>query len=569
VKTLLQCLCIAAVVLLAATAAPAAQYVVDQQNPAASDQNAGTWDKPWKTVQHAADAVQAGDVVCVMEGVYDEAVTLKTSGTAQAPIVFRGLPRQKAQVKGFVCGKTSWVRIEGCRFVDEGVTVGGDHVEVLDNYFHEVRHQAVSGTATNIRAAYNRAYAPSAGFAATGQNWLVEANEVERMIYKTVECDNARFFGKGHVFARNYFHGTAQAEVASSHVDGFQTWHRQGKDAETAHEMQFLDNFVLNFHQGIIARSPEVGALSKYTIRGNVFAHGLLPNEKGAAVGLIFENVPDVTVEHNLIADVQWYAFSPSGATSGVLRDNLVYKVGSFDRGKRPDGFKVERNMAFECKTELPAEAAAQKDPLFVDPSKDNWRLRPESPAIKAGTDGSALGPFAVPAVYVVDVNHPGASDEAAVGHPGRPFKTLTHALNVAKAGETIVIYGGIYRECPVAKADDVTVRAAAGQRVIITGADLVEPWQRDGNGWTAAMKAAPKDLRCNGQPAAKAAYDAAAGKLRVQGEDPRLSVYEVAVRPVGLDLAGKKVRVEGLVEIAAEKPVANGEKATIATGKP
>jgi len=171
--------------------------------------------------------------------------------------------------------------------------------------------------------------------------------------------------------------------------------------------------------------------------------------------------------------------------------------------------------------------------------------------------------------VYYVDVNHPGASDEAAVGHPGRPFKTLTHALKVAKAGETIVVYGGIYRECPVATADDVTVKAAAGQQVVISGADLVESWQREGNGWVAVMKTAPKDLRCNGQPAMKASYDAASGKLRVQGEDPRLSVYEVAARPVGLDLAGKKVRVEGLAVIAAEKSVANGEKATIVTEKP
>src|SRR5690349_3251901 len=59
----------------------AATYVVDQAVPGAADTNPGTERKPFKTVQHAADAAQAGDTIFVMEGQYDERVKVKTGGT--------------------------------------------------------------------------------------------------------------------------------------------------------------------------------------------------------------------------------------------------------------------------------------------------------------------------------------------------------------------------------------------------------------------------------------------------------------------------------------------------------
>ncbi|MEO8671686.1 MAG: right-handed parallel beta-helix repeat-containing protein [Tahibacter sp.] len=45
---------------------------------------------PLKTIQHAADLAQAGDLVLIGPGVYREAVNVPRSGTAAQPIVFRG-----------------------------------------------------------------------------------------------------------------------------------------------------------------------------------------------------------------------------------------------------------------------------------------------------------------------------------------------------------------------------------------------------------------------------------------------------------------------------------------------
>ncbi len=50
----------AALAVCATEQARAATYVVDQAAPGAADSNAGTEEKPFKTVRHAADVVKPG-----------------------------------------------------------------------------------------------------------------------------------------------------------------------------------------------------------------------------------------------------------------------------------------------------------------------------------------------------------------------------------------------------------------------------------------------------------------------------------------------------------------------------
>jgi hypothetical protein len=66
-----------------------------------SDNNSGSFDSPWLTIQHAATAAVAGDTVYVMGGVYNEIVTFPNSGSATAGyITFESYPGQTATVDG-------------------------------------------------------------------------------------------------------------------------------------------------------------------------------------------------------------------------------------------------------------------------------------------------------------------------------------------------------------------------------------------------------------------------------------------------------------------------------------
>lgn len=60
-------------------------------SPSGNDGNPGTSPgAALRTIQHAADLAQAGDLVVIQPGVYRESVTVHGSGTAAQPIVFRG-----------------------------------------------------------------------------------------------------------------------------------------------------------------------------------------------------------------------------------------------------------------------------------------------------------------------------------------------------------------------------------------------------------------------------------------------------------------------------------------------
>jgi parallel beta-helix repeat protein len=82
-------ICAAVLALLITQRAMAAkQYVVD---PSGNDAFAGSAAAPWKTLQHAANAVGAGDTVTVHAGNY-AGFQLTTSGSAAAPIEFDAQP---------------------------------------------------------------------------------------------------------------------------------------------------------------------------------------------------------------------------------------------------------------------------------------------------------------------------------------------------------------------------------------------------------------------------------------------------------------------------------------------
>ena len=90
----------ATVVLTLAAPLAARDIVVDGGNAKAADTNPGTADAPLATIQKAADMAQPGDVVIVRPGRYPEEVAIKTSGTAEKPIIFRADPPRGAMLDG-------------------------------------------------------------------------------------------------------------------------------------------------------------------------------------------------------------------------------------------------------------------------------------------------------------------------------------------------------------------------------------------------------------------------------------------------------------------------------------
>ena len=92
------------------SSAPAAQYCVA---PHGRDENPGTADQPFRTIQRAADVVRAGDLCLVRGGTYRETVRLEASGTKAQPIRFLAYPGETVVLKGTEPIRGPWTVHEG------------------------------------------------------------------------------------------------------------------------------------------------------------------------------------------------------------------------------------------------------------------------------------------------------------------------------------------------------------------------------------------------------------------------------------------------------------------------
>jgi hypothetical protein len=559
----------------AAGQARAATYVVDQAAPGAADTNAGTEQKPFQSIQHAADLAKPGDTVYVMAGKYDERVKVRTSGAEGQPITLRAMPRRSAIVGGFDL-QASYIRVEGFEITAAkpatAVQLAGSHCEVLDNYIHDMM-VGVAGTVgkpsadrqtrdysavAHNRIAYNRVYHSQYGFMLGGEDWLVENNEVNRLFMYTPgnrndDCDYSRFFGKGCVQRYNYYHGSTAAEIKVAHVDCLQTFTNNG---EIAQDLLFEYNTCFDFHQMCMVESaPHVGSVRGWTFRGNI-ASTNSPTMSGGWGPDIIQTL-DVTIENNTISTVRWAAIGLRGkeSTNGQIRNNILCDADRAvihgDRDFTPAKPVMEYNLAFLKTKDWPLAGATNindKDPLFVDAAKRNFRLQKGSPAIGAGKGGVTIGALEYPNVYYVDPRHPAAADQPAWGYPAVPLASLAGVCAVAETGETIVLRGGVYRETLRLKNDGVTVRAMKGESVTISGADLIEGWRREADGsWSAPLPSQPKQVLRDGQPRVEFSYDETAKRITVKDGDPRLHVIETVVRQQGIDLGGKDIKVEDI----------------------
>ncbi|MBE3144824.1 MAG: hypothetical protein IMZ61_13030, partial [Planctomycetes bacterium] len=84
-------------------------YYVDNGNPTASDQNPGTKESPFLTINKAAQVLQPGERVVIMEGVYREQVSPLRGGTGPDKIIsYEAAPGAKVVIKGSRLAKSGW-----------------------------------------------------------------------------------------------------------------------------------------------------------------------------------------------------------------------------------------------------------------------------------------------------------------------------------------------------------------------------------------------------------------------------------------------------------------------------
>ncbi|MFZ6028738.1 MAG: hypothetical protein ACOYYS_13565 [Chloroflexota bacterium] len=410
----------------------ASAYYVDRNHPAASDSNPGSEALPWLTIQHAAENVAPGDTVYIKSGAYDERVIVDQDGAAGQKIAFQAVPRRSVLVTHGFNVSADFIRIEGFEITHDaggwlngGIWMGGNGVELVDNYIHDVPGAGITvswageGEWEHVYIAGNYIYGCNKGISGTsGRNWLVENNEIERLIRPAgggEDADYMRFFGSGHVIRGNYFHGTRPEDTGTSHVDCFQTY---DNNASEAHDILFEHNLCLGFVHQVFMMEGSGSSHTNITIRYNVF-------QGFTAWGVCADNIQNLQVYNNTWVglgteepNVTIHGVGFRNGTSGAVKNNIFTQITAPYWRDTASSYTNGYNLTFACRDEPSPSALSDlldTDPLFENPADilgpdglawtndDGLRLQAGSPAIDGGQGGTFIGayPF-VPALRLV-----------------------------------------------------------------------------------------------------------------------------------------------------------------------
>jgi len=77
-------------------------------SPKGNDNNEGTLEHPFATIQKAASMMKAGDVCYIREGIYHETVTPVNSGTKDMPIRFQAYKGENVILDGTKTITANW-----------------------------------------------------------------------------------------------------------------------------------------------------------------------------------------------------------------------------------------------------------------------------------------------------------------------------------------------------------------------------------------------------------------------------------------------------------------------------
>jgi hypothetical protein len=389
-----------------------------------SDNNPGTMDRPWKTVQHAVNNVLPGDTILIRKGEYGtKGVPINffsgSSGTSEKWITIRGYPRQSAVILGgFDTRGSSWASKGGAWLRIEGLVINGPvlihntqdaPVEIIDNKFDFFPKggTAIKGSdhssarQKNVIIKNNHIYGATIGIhtgeAAYTKNWLVENNIIERLIYPgTGDADYIRLFGEGHIFRGNILFGTKSREKGAAHTDGFQTFTRG------ASNILIENNIDSGFDEGIMA-SVSTGAVNKnWIVRNNIFSGTYADSLPGGSFGIDIHptvgSAQNWTIVNNVFANNRYYGIAMgANASKMTVKNNFFYNSTMYTRldYKRSDMFIGNNMTNMSTKSQISTDIVNINAALvFVNPVKvyhdplsnpNRFDLRKNSPAIDAG----------------------------------------------------------------------------------------------------------------------------------------------------------------------------------------
>jgi len=293
-----------------------------------SDSNPGTLSSPWRTIQRAANSVQAGDIVYVRGGVFNESVNISVSGSAIAgPITFQSYPGETAIVDG------------------TGLVPPTSSTQGLINITNQSYISIQGFEIRNYQTSSASAIPAGIWVSGSGSNIQI-LNNVVHNIVTTSEAS-------GNAFGIAVYGTAAPASLDSVTISGNQVYNLKTGQSESVNVDGNVTNFVItnnsihdNDNIGIdvigfegVSPDPSYDYARNGTVAGNTVYNISAINNPGEgnqydANGIYVDGGSQVVIERNLIHHVDIgieIASEHRGhVTSFVIaRNNLVYSANS------------------------------------------------------------------------------------------------------------------------------------------------------------------------------------------------------------------------------------------------
>jgi hypothetical protein len=389
--------------------------------PTGNDSADGSPATPWRTLQRAADAARAGDLIVVRRGNY-AGFNLTASGTAAAPIVFSAepgvvidAPNPVRPTEGINLEGASWVVVEGFTVVAMPRTgirsVLNAHVTIRRN----------TGDA-------NGRWGILTGFS---DDLLIEDNEMSRSVAEHgIYVSNS---GDRPVIRRNHVWGNAGngihmngdlgqggdgiisgAVVEANVIHGNGRTGGSGINGDGVQGSRIVNNVLYDNHASGISLYRIDGAQGA---RDNVVAHNTIVQAADARWAI---NIQDAStgnrVVNNILLTLHAFrgaiAVSPDSLSGFVSDANAVTPRFTLDGGDSVLDLAGWRQATAQDARSF----VATPDALFVDAAAGDYHLRADAPA-----RDSALAPTDVTSDFEGSARPAGPAADVGADELGSP----------------------------------------------------------------------------------------------------------------------------------------------------
>lgn len=484
-----------ALIMADATAAVKRYYVATN----GTDGGKGTIDAPFRTIKYAASRAVAGDTVLIKGGVYSENEITPKSGTADKMITFKPANRRDSvfmyndvdSASGkciFVFDRVNYVRVDGLNF--RGYKYGGTFI---------LNNGARGNQIINCR------------FEDIGTEWIGTWPTM------SVICINKSHYNiVSNCFFRNiYGDGVGIGDNSTYNVCTYNSFYNfEGKRrgwAPNGHFSNCMGAGTTSYGHNIYAFNYGNNVVDLLWFDRDGSTNIVIRNEAEKS-GLLFFNESRCArniAQENVAWNMKWAAFQTAQYETGYTPDprwvhNVVYNSGggfilhktyrnemrgniAFDNGNQnvsmseiaasdtcgPHHFAYNdwytraavnihkyKNKAVSFQTfadYVGEENSMSRNPLFTNPSKGDFTLKPNSPCRGAGLDGVDMGAYPVYPKIPVGMDA-GRFPDAALE------VTLDSAHSIVSRGNSIVLTARLNKaaDTPVS----VSIEPVAGEAV-------------------------------------------------------------------------------------------------------